>query len=260
MPTTPTRRSWPTCKPGRMGRRPRHRPSRSKARSKDARMSRRGTRTPKPGKIGATWPTLTTGPTLSRPRSTWAWRPRRPRRGGRPTSGGCSSRPLRPSMHGGTSRGRRHDRADDQAARRGWRAGAGMTLPVPYYTEPGITLYCGDAREILPLLKPVDMIFTDPPFGHNNNNGDLIHRWESALGRGPHGASRAISNDGGEANALIQWFFQAGSRLLSPGDCCCCCCCGGGPDPQFARWSLWMDEVYDFKQMVVWDKGPMGMG
>ena len=135
-----------------------------------------------------------------------------------------------------------------------------MTLPVPYYTEPGITLYCGDAREILPLLKPVDMIFTDPPFGHNNNNGDLIHRWESALGRGPHGASRAIANDGGEANALIQWFFQAGSRLLSPGDCCCCCCCGGGPDPQFARWSLWMDEVYDFKQMVVWDKGPMGMG
>jgi site-specific DNA-methyltransferase (adenine-specific) len=37
-------------------------------------------------------------------------------------------------------------------------------------------------------------------------------------------------------------------------------CGGGGRDPQFARWSLWMDEVFNFKQMVVWDKGPMGMG
>lgn len=28
----------------------------------------------------------------------------------------------------------------------------------------------------------------------------------------------------------------------------------------FARWSLWLDEAIGFKQMVVWDKGPMGMG
>ena len=52
-------------------------------------------------------------------------------------------------------------------------------------------------------------------------------------------------------------------RVLKPDCCCCCCCCccgGGGPDPQFARWSLWLDEVLTFKQMVVWDKGPMGMG
>jgi site-specific DNA-methyltransferase (adenine-specific) len=28
----------------------------------------------------------------------------------------------------------------------------------------------------------------------------------------------------------------------------------------FARWSLWIDEILDFKQMVVWDKGPIGMG
>jgi len=48
------------------------------------------------------------------------------------------------------------------------------------------------------------------------------------------------------------------ARLLR---CCCCCCCGGGgPDPQFARWSLWLDEFLAFKQMVVWDKGRMGLG
>lgn len=28
----------------------------------------------------------------------------------------------------------------------------------------------------------------------------------------------------------------------------------------FARWSLEMDKHLEFKQMVVWDKGPMGMG
>ena len=28
----------------------------------------------------------------------------------------------------------------------------------------------------------------------------------------------------------------------------------------FARWSLKIDEPLQFKQMVIWDKGPMGMG
>ena len=147
-----------------------------------------------------------------------------------------------------------------------------------FHSEPGITLYCGDARTILPMLPRdcttycleecrgdclgVDFIFTDPPYGHNNNNnGDLIQRWEAALGRGVAGAARPIANDGGEANDLVRWAFGEFARLLKPG-CCCCCCCGGGggPDPQFARWSLWLDEAVGFKQMVVWDKGPMGMG
>jgi DNA modification methylase len=111
----------------------------------------------------------------------------------------------------------------------------------------------------------VDFVFTDPPYGHNNNNGDLIHRWEAALGRLPSGSDspqgRPIANDGAEANDLFRAILPELRRVLAPG-CCCCCCCGGGggPDPQFARWSLWLDQVFDFKQMVVWDKGPMGMG
>jgi site-specific DNA-methyltransferase (adenine-specific) len=113
------------------------------------------------------------------------------------------------------------------------------------------TLYLGDCREFLPTFAPgsVDFIFTDPPYGHNNTSGD-----SSPLGR-------PIANDGAEANDLAKWFFHEANRLLLPGCCCCCCCCGGGgPDPQFARWSLWLDEAIGFKQMVVWDKGPMGMG
>src|SRR3990167_10569869 len=129
-------------------------------------------------------------------------------------------------------------------------------------------IYQGDAIAIMrewPSAS-IDFIFTDPPYGHNNNNnGDLIHNWEKALGR-PHDCesgprARPIANDGAEANDIVRAFFAEAKRLLKPGSCCCCCCCGGGgPDPQFARWSLWLDEQLDFKQMVIWDKGPMGMG
>ena len=137
-----------------------------------------------------------------------------------------------------------------------------MSLPKPYFEEAGIVIYHADAREIVPHLEAVDMIFTDPPYGHNNNDGDLIHKREAALGLSPSCESgpRPIQNDGHEeASDLVRWLFQQSNRLLRHGGCCCCCC-GGGPDPQFARWSLWMDEILDFKQMVVWDKGPMGMG
>jgi len=137
----------------------------------------------------------------------------------------------------------------------------------PYYQDSAVTIYHGDARAIVHGDFPaVDMIFTDPPYGHNNNNGDLIHRREEALGRGKAGAPRPIENDGQEqATELFSWLVKecAPGWLRGGGCCCCCCCCcggGGGPDPQFARWSLIMDGPLEFKQMVVWDKGPMGMG
>ena len=141
-----------------------------------------------------------------------------------------------------------------------------MGAVTPYYTREGVTLYHGDCLKILGGLESgsIDFIFTDPPYGHNNNNGDLIHRREAALGRLPSGEApppgRPIANDGAEANELFRAVLPEFRRLLGPGCCCCCCGGGGGPDPQFARWSLWMDEALQFKQMVVWDKGPMGMG
>ena len=123
-------------------------------------------------------------------------------------------------------------------------------------------LYLGDCREVVSLIGKVDMIFTDPPYGHNNNDGDLISKREQALGRGKSGEARPISNDSPEqASELAQWLFDTSPKVLVKGGCCCCCCGGGGgPDPQFARWSLMMDGPLEFKQMVIWDKGPIGMG
>ncbi len=145
---------------------------------------------------------------------------------------------------------------------------AATSAPKPYYDEGGVTLYHGDAREVLPVIADasIDMVWTDPPYGHNNNNGDLAHHWEKALGlvgRGiaVAGGARPIANDGPEANDLVRWAFAEMRRVVKPGCCCCCCCCGGGgPDPQFARWALWMDEAIGFKHAVVWDKGGLGMG
>jgi DNA modification methylase len=35
----------------------------------------------------------------------------------------------------------------------------------PYYSHAGITIYHGDCLEIMPELKPVDLVLTDPPYG-----------------------------------------------------------------------------------------------
>lgn len=143
-----------------------------------------------------------------------------------------------------------------------------MNLPKPYYQDELVTLYHADNRDILPMLEDasIDMVFSDPPFGHNNNDDDLAARRESALGlvksgKAVQGETRPILNDGPEANDLVRFMFQEANRLLKKGSACCCCCCGGGgPDPQFARWSLWLDEAIGFKHMVIWDKGGLGMG
>ncbi len=39
-----------------------------------------------------------------------------------------------------------------------------MSLPKPYYERNGITIYCGDCREILPELDKFDLGVTSPPY------------------------------------------------------------------------------------------------
>ena len=122
-------------------------------------------------------------------------------------------------------------------------------------------VYLGDALELIRDVADgsVDMVFMDPPYGHKNNDGDLISNREAALGRGKPGNARPIANDGAEANEVLRAILSEIKRVLVPGGGVCCCG-GGGPDPKFARWSLMLDEAIGFKMAVVWDKGPMGMG
>lgn len=40
----------------------------------------------------------------------------------------------------------------------------------PYFEEDGITIYHGDCREILPSLRKVDLVLTDPPYASGARN------------------------------------------------------------------------------------------
>lgn len=85
----------------------------------------------------------------------------------------------------------------------------------PYYQDEYVTLYCGDCRELLPTIpaNSIDIMFTDPPYGHNNNNGDLIHNWEKALGKAKPGiveeAQKLIDADDCDADFGIHQIERA---------------------------------------------------
>jgi len=72
----------------------------------------------------------------------------------------------------------------------------------PYFQNASVTLYHGDCFDIMPTFAPgaFAAAITDPPYGHNNNNNDLIARRELALGerKRADGAppTRPIPNDG----------------------------------------------------------------
>lgn len=55
-----------------------------------------------------------------------------------------------------------------------------MTL---YYEEPGVTIYCGDCREILPRLPKVDLVLTDPPYGIGEARANNAGRSKLALSK-----------------------------------------------------------------------------
>jgi site-specific DNA-methyltransferase (adenine-specific) len=41
----------------------------------------------------------------------------------------------------------------------------------PYYEQDGITIYCGDCREVLPQTGTVDHVITDPPYSETTHDG-----------------------------------------------------------------------------------------
>jgi len=62
-------------------------------------------------------------------------------------------------------------------------------LPAPYWQEPGITIYCGDAAEIIPHLSDVQTVVTSPPY---NQLGDLDGSRVSGLWAGKGNYERGV--------------------------------------------------------------------
>ena len=66
-----------------------------------------------------------------------------------------------------------------------------------YYEEPGIALYCGDCRDVLPLLElPVDLVLTDPPYGHGE-------RWQGGTWGAAHKYREAENWDKAAVTPLL---------------------------------------------------------
>lgn len=133
----------------------------------------------------------------------------------------------------------------------------------PYYSDSLATIYYGDCREILPQLKDesADMVFTDPPYGHGNHQGDL----NSRLNAHRNIEDAPIENDTPELmRELVDFAMEQSARILRKESCCCCCCGGGGSGesgPTFAWIAKRMDEKgLHFFHSVIWDKLNPGLG
>ncbi len=137
-------------------------------------------------------------------------------------------------------------------------------MPKPYYQDKSVTIYHGDCRDIMGTFEAesVDMIWTDPPYGHSNLADDLASSRVGVRGGRQRPAQTIANDDPGQWKRLIMSFLDEAERILKHDCCCCCCCCcgGGGPSPAFANLALWMDARLAFFHAVVWDKSARGNG
>lgn len=91
----------------------------------------------------------------------------------------------------------------------------------------GVTLYCGDCREVLPALRTglVDMVLTDPPYGNANHDGD----WNARLNDHRGIENKPIANDTADGmRDVVDAMLVQAARLLNREASACCCFCGGG--------------------------------
>ena len=102
------------------------------------------------------------------------------------------------------------------------------------------------------------MIFTDPPYGHENHVDDLNAR----LNDHRKIKGKPIANDGAwEMRHVLDFMLWQAARILKSDCCCCCCCCCGGPSPTFAWVAQRMDQFgLQFFHSVIWDKVNPGLG
>lgn len=100
----------------------------------------------------------------------------------------------------------------------------------PYYEQSGITIYCGDCREILPVLS-ADVLVTDPPYGLNWHSGMDGFLGECRV----FGDNSTVLRD----HVLVWW--------------------GDRPAIVFGSWKIARPK--NIRALLIWDKGPhVGMG
>ncbi len=113
----------------------------------------------------------------------------------------------------------------------------------PYYDDGVVTIYHGDCRDVLPMLREqvFDLVLTDPPYGVSYDSN-----------RVPGRASFGIANDGTRLSLRL---YRQVLPLLRATHLC-----------WFTRWDAWPDvweilgQWYPVRGLLIWDKGHNGMG
>jgi site-specific DNA-methyltransferase (adenine-specific) len=101
-------------------------------------------------------------------------------------------------------------------------------VSAPYYEGGGVTLFCGDMREVLPTLGQFDACVTDPPYGETSLAWD---QW-------PDGWPALVA---GHTSSM--WCFGSMRMFLAQRD-------------EFAGWKLAQDTIGEFEiDTMVWEKG-----
>lgn len=130
----------------------------------------------------------------------------------------------------------------------------------PYFETKLGRLYNGDCLSVLAEIEDesVDMIWTDPPYGHKNHDGDLNAQLNKHRGI----QSKPIANDDAEGfRAVLDGMLNHAARIMRKTSSVCCCCGGGGPRPTFAYVANRMDTGgLQFFHSVIWDKRNPGLG
>ena len=131
----------------------------------------------------------------------------------------------------------------------------------PYYSDEWVTLYHGDALDVLAELaeRSVDAVVMDPPYASGTRH-EAQKSASGAMLRAGRFADRPIECDQMTTTGFI-WLMRAvglACRPMLP---------DGGSLLSFIDWRQWPNLVgaletcnYRVQGMVVWDKGSMGLG
>jgi len=132
-------------------------------------------------------------------------------------------------------------------------------MPTPYYQDDQVTIYHGDALDVLDGLEHADAVITDPPYA----SGTRMEAKKSSSGsmlRAGRFADRPIDLDQMTTTGFVWLMRHVGmhaERMLPDGGSLLC----------FIDWRQWPNLVGALETcnlrvqgMVVWDKGSMGLG
>jgi site-specific DNA-methyltransferase (adenine-specific) len=130
----------------------------------------------------------------------------------------------------------------------------------PYFDDGQVTLYCGDCREILPTLEPVDLVVTSPPYNMGlvpGGNGRGMYRpgasnkagrFRDGYGQHSDALPQSEYDDWQRAIIGLCWdrLNDAGALFYN---------CRPRVEHGVLRMPLGLDFGPPVRQIIIWDRG-----